>query len=595
MQRPDSRARTHALRLIVALAASAVPMLLVASATTAEPSTAEVPRIFYQKQNYSPWQPADCPSDARYHTSYGCVTNNNVESRSTLHSANLDGTDEQPIDLNCTGSNAHWKAPWPGVNKVVVDATNEKIYWENGFEPGVARSDLDGANCELVAQAGYYGKVSIALDDTGSFLYSVQNSTLRRIDTATGTVTNLTFEGLEDFTPASYSDITVANGVLYAALSNVDSAGHIMAVALDTSTTVQPAELLVRGEPAGISSVSVDAVDGHLYWSTGSGVKRALLADGTGVTTVNTGGFNFVAAVPGADRVVMGVRSATSGIVTDDDGVLVSASSIFSLSLPTVAIVTMEVVPETTTTMPETTTTVPESTSTVPESTIPETTTTVRESTIPESTIPESTSTVPGSTIPETTSTLPAFMPLPAPTTTVPESTSPVPETEPSVPGTGSTVPAPTTTVPGSVTTVPVDESSGIRFAFDPSGTIDRTTVLQGQDVSVEAWGFAPDSSVEIWMNSTPQLLATVSADGSGRVSTSVTVPMDAMVGEHTLRLSGEGAAGAPLEQELGLSVVASSMLPATGADLSVPIGAALLVILGFVAVVSTRRPVERI
>lgn len=93
-------------------------------------------------------------------------------------------------------------------------------------------------------------------------------------------------------------------------------------------------------------------------------------------------------------------------------------------------------------------------------------------------------------------------------------------------------------------------------------------------------------------VHSTPRLLDTVSADSSGRVSASVTVPVDAPVGEHTLRLSGRDSAGASVTEELGLTVVASWTLPATGVDLQVPMIAALLLLFGLVAVVAARRPV---
>lgn len=208
-----------------------------------------VDRVYYQRYSSVPFEP--CPADFRYRTTYSCVAGDNSESWARLYSANADGSDEQPIEIDCTGTNAHWLAPWSQLTKVVVDDAHRKLYWENGFEPAIARTNLDGSDCEFVANRGYYGKVSLAIDDAGNYLYSVQYSTLRRVDVATGTVTALTFSGLDSFTPSSYSDITVSGNKLYATLSNVASAGHILEVTLDTSSSVQAARLLVTGQAAG--------------------------------------------------------------------------------------------------------------------------------------------------------------------------------------------------------------------------------------------------------------------------------------------------------------------------------------------------------
>ncbi|MGY2067036.1 hypothetical protein [Blastococcus sp. SYSU DS0619] len=72
------------------------------------------------------------------------------------------------------------------------------------------------------------------------------------------------------------------------------------------------------------------------------------------------------------------------------------------------------------------------------------------------------------------------------------------------------------------------------------------TKVEAGEQVTVRGSGFAPGSSVDIVMYSTPQLLATVEADANGDVATLVTVPAGLASGVHTLLAAGVDADGNP-------------------------------------------------
>jgi len=293
----------------------------------------QVDRVYFQEFSSSPWTGHEvCPDDARYHWNYGCVLAGDVEAYSTLYSANPDGTDKEAIDITCLPSNAHHKAPWPGVHKAVVDATNGKIYWENSFEPGIARVDLDGSNCELVANGGYYGKVSIALDSTGSYLYSVQRTTLRRVDIGAGTTTSLTLTGL-DFTPSAIGDLTVSGSTLYLTVEGSDF-GQVIAVSLDpTSTTQVASEVLGTDQPSGMFGISVDAANDKIYWATGSAVRRATLSTGAGIETIATGTFDYVTVLPVSGRLLAGDKGSSSGgTLMDADGTNQEPSTIATRS-----------------------------------------------------------------------------------------------------------------------------------------------------------------------------------------------------------------------------------------------------------------------
>lgn len=567
-----------------------------------------VDRIFYQRFSSTKWQPENCPSDARYHTNYGCVSADNSLSLSTLHSANPDGSDEQAIEIECTGSLAHWLAPNQGVNKTAIDSTNGKIYWENDFEPAIARSDLDGSNCEMVANGGYYGKVAIAIDGVGKYLYSVQNSTIRRVDTETGTVTNLTFTGLGSFVPTSFTDITVSGDTLYASLNNVASAGHIMAVTLDPASTALEASLLMTGPP-GVTSVSVDSVNDKIYWATGGSVMRANVSDGTNVETVATGAYTFAVPSPTLDTLVMGNRSGSTMVTADLDGQNAKATTLTSAVVPTIGAVPSTISPQVVTWSPTTSLTTAQS----PFS--PTAATTSGDGAITYSVVSAGTTgcVVDGSTgsltftaagecqvrataaattdYSEATSdatfviTTAASPTTTTPTTTVPSTTTP-PTTAP------STTSSPTGTPPtGQPKTSNGDSSTGATFGDDSSSIVGSRSVNQGGTVTVSGWGFTPGSSVEVWIHSSPTLLTTVTAGADGKVSATVTVPKDAQVGAHTMKLVGRDTDGQPLTLSLALDVTPVGQLAFTGRDSSPLLATGLaLIVAGALLTEFTRR-----
>jgi hypothetical protein len=80
---------------------------------------------------------------------------------------------------------------------------------------------------------------------------------------------------------------------------------------------------------------------------------------------------------------------------------------------------------------------------------------------------------------------------------------------------------------------------------YTPSGPLKVSSLnpQPGAAVTVAGDGFAPDSEVRVTIESTPVLLATTTADGSGAFSISVTIPA-AFSGSHRLVATGTDADG---------------------------------------------------
>lgn len=74
----------------------------------------------------------------------------------------------------------------------------------------------------------------------------------------------------------------------------------------------------------------------------------------------------------------------------------------------------------------------------------------------------------------------------------------------------------------------------------EPTVTLPVTTLAAGQSLSVSGVNFMPNTRIRITLYSTPIILSTVSADGNGAFSTTVTIPTDTAVGTHTLEVFDE-------------------------------------------------------
>jgi hypothetical protein len=471
------------------------------------------------------------------------------------------------------------------VNKIVVDEINGKIYWENSFEPGVGRSNLDGTGCELVANGGYYGKGQIALDETGTYLYSVQNSTIRRITISDGTVTNLSFTG-QGISLASLGDMVVSNGKLYVAINNVSSAGHIMEVTLNTSSPSQNARLLITSQPVGMKGLDIDNTNGKIYWATGNAVKRANL-DGSSIETVYSGLVDFVQVLSPESKILMGVAGNSNMFVTDLNGLNVTTLNAKSGSYVT-AVVSNVAPPTTTTTTSTTTTTLAPTTTTsslVPSTTVPSITTIVTTApsvvttvaTSPVVTVAQgqaSVATIAPSAGPTTTVLAPkqAETPriknavIPQVATTIANAQAAIAPDAPSLsPGeSGAIVDGKkiSTTVSRSenqvivsagdiTTTISGIAADGTRFSLNADGNL----VLQkGQKFVINADGFAAQEPLTVWMYSTPTQLGEITTSTDGKAAGTFNLPDGLEEGNHRVVLEGKNKDGQPAVIAIGIS-----------------------------------------
>ncbi len=124
-------------------------------------------------------------------------------------------------------------------------------------------------------------------------------------------------------------------------------------------------------------------------------------------------------------------------------------------------------------------------------------------------------------------------------------------------------------------------------------------TLGSNQTVVVEGTGFAPGASVSFDVASDPTHLATVTADASGTVEPTLTLPTLAP-GTHVLSATGVDAAGTTVTLALSFDVTASASptspggLPVTGSDWFAPVattgGIALLLGGGLLLVSLIRR-----
>ncbi len=127
---------------------------------------------------------------------------------------------------------------------------------------------------------------------------------------------------------------------------------------------------------------------------------------------------------------------------------------------------------------------------------------------------------------------------------------------------------------------------------------VDPPEAVPGQTVTFTATGFAPGSDVETFICSTPISLGTFTADSSGAVSQSLTIPAGTVLGAHTIAAVGKRANGLDQVAYAAVTVVSTSSgssssgtLPTTGSDNGklVAMGAALMV-LGAAAVFGSTR-----
>lgn len=87
-------------------------------------------------------------------------------------------------------------------------------------------------------------------------------------------------------------------------------------------------------------------------------------------------------------------------------------------------------------------------------------------------------------------------------------------------------------------------------------GQLDGTTnVSTGGQLTIQGSGYAPNSNALIVVRSNPQTLGTATADDSGNVTATVTIPTDLPRGPHTIDMEGFDPAGDPLLLQQSITV----------------------------------------
>lgn len=140
---------------------------------------------------------------------------------------------------------------------------------------------------------------------------------------------------------------------------------------------------------------------------------------------------------------------------------------------------------------------------------------------------------------------------------------------------------------------------AGPAFAYGPGGapalTSNSSSTTPGGSLLVTGSNFVPDEGITLTLHSTPVILGTTTATGSGTFSVTVTIPSDTTPGTHTILASGTtGDSATTTIVVTGLvssTATVTSGLAFTGADIAaVSAVGAIALALGGMLVLSGRR-----
>jgi titin len=187
---------------------------------------------------------------------------------------------------------------------------------------------------------------------------------------------------------------------------------------------------------------------------------------------------------------------------------------------------------------------------------------------------PVTPTTVPSTTTPSTTTTV---APKPVVPVTTPAVVPPAGSTLEVLPGSGGIAVTPgsgAVVVDGKVVdlivTVAQDGVAFIEFPGEfvlritprntdgtiiPPGEGNAIRAFRGRTVEIDGEGFAPNSIVEVWVNSEPIFLGDVTTDAEGKFSKMFDLPVGMNPGQHTLTLGGTTKKGQVVKASVGLIV----------------------------------------
>jgi LPXTG-motif cell wall-anchored protein len=125
-------------------------------------------------------------------------------------------------------------------------------------------------------------------------------------------------------------------------------------------------------------------------------------------------------------------------------------------------------------------------------------------------------------------------------------------------------------------------------------GANGRLFVDESGNVQVAGSGVQPGSQVDLWVMSDPVYLGTVTVNAQGNFSANRPLPAGVPVGDHTVQANGVTSDGAARSLNIGIEVVESATLPATGStgDLTMSLALVTACLGAFLALASRRRVV---
>ncbi|MGM7671432.1 hypothetical protein [Microbacterium sp. A93] len=179
----------------------------------------------------------------------------------------------------------------------------------------------------------------------------------------------------------------------------------------------------------------------------------------------------------------------------------------------------------------------------------------------------------------------PTEKPTPTPTPTVEPTPTPIPTVEPTeapAPAEPSEAPAPAP----SPAPAPVVEPPAPAPVV-PAASLSSTSVPAGGSVTVNASGFAPNESLEIWLHSDPWKLTNATADATGALSLPVGIAGGTEIGDHEIEVRGATSGS------VFVDITVTDDLAITGIDSAFASGVAtsgLVLVLGGLAVVLLAR-----
>lgn len=115
-------------------------------------------------------------------------------------------------------------------------------------------------------------------------------------------------------------------------------------------------------------------------------------------------------------------------------------------------------------------------------------------------------------------------------------------------------------TICGALAILPTSSALAEGYSTPDTGiSVETPKLVPGEAFTVSAGGYAPFSTVEVFLYSDPGFLGTLTADSTGRISGEFNIPAGITVGSHILEMRGFDAEGDPLVLTLGVFLEAPS------------------------------------